>query len=128
MVSIKEPMNALRNGVIYAYGVIQAASIKLQTDNEGTLRDKIATIHACIQRMEGKLTALQTMQMGRSGDIGTYYTLHAQYEKLKSQHKNTLIHNLSGQRLDQMTLNMIISNMDKYWKELLQIETSITSI
>ncbi len=126
--SVEKPVNALRNGVIYAYGVIQAASIKLQTDNEGTLRDKIVTIQGCIQRIEGKLTALQTMQMGRSGDMGTYYTLHAQYQTLKSQHKNTLTQNISGQRLDQMTLNAIILNMDTYWKELLQIETSIPSI
>ena len=125
---MKEPMNALRNGVIYAYGVIRVASTKLQTDNEGVLRDKIATIHACVQRIDGKLTALQTLQMRPGGDMGTYYTLQTQYEALKSQNQNTLVPNISGQRLDQMTLNMIISAMDAYWKGLLQVEAMIPSM
>ena len=128
MVSMREPMNALRNGVIYAYGVIRVASTKLQTDNEGVLRDKIATIHAYIQRIDGKLTALQTLQMRPGGDMATYYTLQTQYEALKSQNQNTLVPNISGQRLDQMTLNMIISAMDAYWKGLLQVEAMIPSM
>ena len=128
MTSVEEPMNALRNGVIYAYGVIRAASTKLQTDNEGVLRDKIATIHACIQRIDGKLTALQTLQMRPGGDMSTYYTLQTQYEALKSRNQNTLAPNISGQRLDQMTLNMIISTMDAYWKGLLQVETKIPNV
>jgi hypothetical protein len=125
--AVEEPMNALRNGVIYAYGVLQAASNKLQIDNQDNLHDKIATINACIQRVDGKLTALQTLQMRPGGDMSRYYTLQAQYEALKSQHQMTLVPNILGQRLDQMTLNMIISNMDIYWKGLLQIENGISN-
>jgi hypothetical protein len=123
--SVQEPINALQNGVIYAYGVIHAASIQLQTDNQKVLENKVNTINSCIQRIDGKLNALQTLQMKPGSDMTHYYNMKTQYEALKSQNTDTLLHNISNQRLDQMTLNMIISNMDRYWNSLLQIETAM---
>lgn len=123
--SVQEPINALQNGVIYAYGVIHTASIQLQTDNQKVLENKVNTINSCIQRIDGKLNALQTLQMKPGSDMTHYYNMKTQYEALKSQNTDTLLHNISNQRLDQMTLNMIISNMDRYWNSLLQIETAM---
>jgi hypothetical protein len=123
--SVNESMNALQINIKEAYKVLEDYSKKLQSDNQDRLNNKIATINECVQRIEGKLTALQTLQMRATGDMGTYYTLHSQYETLKSHNQTTLTTNIMTRRLDQKTINDHIHKMDQYWQGLLQIETSI---
>jgi len=123
--SVEEPMNALQINIKSAYKILEDYSKKLQLDNQDSLNNKIATINDCMQRIQGKLTALQTLQMKAGSDMGTYHTLQSKYETLKLHNQTTLTTNIMTRRLDQKSINDHIHKMDQYWQGLLQIETSI---
>jgi hypothetical protein len=128
--AVEHPMNALRNGAMYAYGEIQAASKKLQEDNGDLLIQKIGTANHLIGELDAKFPALETLAVAAGSSNGNLEAERAAYEHLKAVNAPLLSTDLVARfdRLDQMTLNAINETTDDYIAKLRQIVVALNHV